>query len=202
MEEGLRVLNTVALEDAPGYVVPPYFRAMYDDPEWPCLVTLHVRVRRTGPPVVHVHLDPRLDQSPELWEEDGRRSQLELSPFDHMGRVPELPVQLLLRDVLRRVAMRAEEPFILRCGSRTGDMPELRVRRAPRTSHAEWKVIRRAYCEALADPECTTKYAVREYVFEKVHSAYPDGWPRGDGATPDYDRLRRFLDQIDRESVT
>ena len=199
--EGYRVLSTIELDDAPGYVAPAYFKATYDDPTFPCLLTLFVRLRRTESPVVSIHLDPRLDQyNVDLWEEDGRTSQLELSPNEHLGLVPEIPSQRLLREALMRVAMPKDQPFIDRCGSCTGDMPNLPVRRAPRTSLAEWKAIRQAYKEALADSSLAKKYEVRDYVYDRVHEAFPDNWERRDGKTPDYDRLRRYLQRIDRES--
>ena len=84
---GYRVLRTIELDAAPGYVAPAYFKATYDDRTFPCLLTLLVRLRRTEGPVVSIHLDPRLDQyNVDLWEEDGRTSQLEPSPYEHLGR--------------------------------------------------------------------------------------------------------------------
>ena len=59
--------------------------------------------------------------------------------------------------------------------------------------------MRESYREARANPKLSTKYAVREHVYAALHEAFPDKWPLRDGRTPDYDRLRPHLAELDRQ---
>jgi hypothetical protein len=192
------VLRTVEL--VPGYVVPERFRAIYDDPESPWIVTLTILVRRTEAPVVFAEFGPRVvSHDIEMWEQDGRASALELTPYAHAGPIPETSTPQLLREALMKAAMPEEQPLVTRAGAFTGELPPLPRPRAPKTSLQEWKVIRQAYEEALTNDSLSMKYEVLEHVFGRVHEAFPDRWKRGDGKTPDYYRLRSYLRRIDLE---
>jgi hypothetical protein len=96
--------------------------------------------------------------------------------------------------------MPADCPFASEMGAHAEAVRSLLpVGRAPRISRGERNLIRFAHLEALANPELQHAYERREYVFERLHKSYPEEWPRGDGRSPDYDRLRPYLAELDAE---
>ena len=181
--------------------MPRHFQAKLDDPRYPCLVTLYIRMRSGALPQVRVVLDPRVDRTDALLD----FNHLWLggnAPLDSIGSV-DLPVPLLTRDALVRAAMPRDRPFVrewfVHCASVERLLP---LRRAARKSHHELAVMRWAYYEARADTELK-KYEIQARVYEAMHEAFPDQWPYGERKTPDYHRLRPYLADLDREiSVT
>lgn len=195
----IQISDTFTLSEAPDFVVPGCFGAKLDDPEYPCLVTLFVRMRPGKSPHVRVELDPRVDRTEALIEFDDlwHGGDAALEP---MGSIPELPVSGLTRDALANAAMPRERPFMREMfWHRESVRRLLPVKRAQRLSNHERAVMAAAFKQARSDPELSSKYAIRERVYAAMHDAFPDRWPRGDGRTPDYDRLRPHLAEMDRE---
>lgn len=181
--------------DAPGFVAPVVFTAASDDPdEYPARVALEVEVWPwNGPVVSQVVIEPRL--------EFAQGSDLLDSPYEYLGTLPAITVPTLLREAVAHAAMPASKPFRDEIGKHvTAVLKLLPVKRAPRIPRDEQNLIRFAYEKALNDPELKTKYEQREHVFEQLHRAYPDSWPRNeDLRMPERDRLRSWLADLDRE---
>ena len=60
-------------------------------------------------------------------------------------------------------------------------------------------LIRRFFADAAADPLLEDRRARREYVYEQLNEALPLKWKRRDGKSPDYDRLRPYLAELEAE---
>jgi hypothetical protein len=200
---GLRLKAPVRLEDAPAFAIPRRFKAELDDPKFPGLVTLHFRATESGD-VACLALDlyPRVDRRDELVELDSGRAWSDgRAPFAYMGDF-EVPVPRLKREAIARAGVPQERPLLSEMGRHVDAITKAPAKRAPRISAYEWALIRSAYQGELANPDLTTKRDVRRHVFELLHYALPDEWPRRDGRTPDYDRLRPFLVEIDAEQAS
>lgn len=79
----------------------------------------------------------------------------------HPSTLPEIPTPWLLRDARMKAAMPEDHRILTQSAGFTGDLPHLPSRREPRISPREWKAIRLAYNEALANPDLTKPYEVR-----------------------------------------
>jgi hypothetical protein len=206
-EVPLRVPDAVELVDAPGYVVPRRFEAVVNDLGYPVLIRLQIRVDSRGRPVEPwVVLEPRVDRTPELvdlndgdtWRAAWRERRG--APYLHVGSIPELPVPRLLRDALAFAAMPSDQPLLSEMGLHVDSVATaIGGKRAPRVSHHERAVMRSAVRGA---PEGAPKHEEREHVHSVLAETFPYRWKRDDRddrKTPDYDRLRPHLRNLERE---
>ena len=177
----------------PGFVLPQVFHACWDDlDKYPAVVKFDVEVRLwTGPRAIRVVLEARF--------EEGVGHDWDDSPYEYLGELPRVPIPTLLREAVAQAAMPASNPVREEMGRHAGAVRALKMKRAPRIERWDLNQIRFFDWEARANPEITTEWERREYIFEKLHEWSPADWPRGDGRTPDYDRLKPFLAELDRE---
>lgn len=184
------VLHTTELDGAEGYVVPMSYIAWYDDPAYPFELRLEIDAEDQMVPLLRAGFEPRTVRlSASKWP-------LSRPVRRWVGSQPTTHWPKLQREALAYAAMPRERPHIDEIGYHAAEvLPLLRQRREPRITPEQRDLMRRAYIEALTQPELRTKEERLTYVQDRLSEEWPDHWP----ASGWYRRLQPVAHEMDVE---
>lgn len=201
---GLVLRAPVQIADAPDFVVPRRWSAAVDDPmRFPAVLTLSFWSTPSG--LWHdTRITDRVDRTQLLVELDGGVAwEGGNAPYAYTGRFPEIPFPRLRREAVAHVGVPRARPLLSETGRHVDALiSALPERRAPRVSPLEEALIRSAYMGELECPGLATEWERRAHVFDLLAYELPDQWPRRDGRSPDYDRLRPYLAELKAERAS